>query len=149
MSSIHISGMQQPSDRRRFLAGVGTTATVGLAGCLGLFESDEFDIGMTAAAFSPQTLTVPVGTTVVWKNTSSRSHTVTAYEQPLPEGATFFATGGYETEAAAREAWDTKGEGIITTNETFEYTFEIAGDYPYVCLPHEKSGMVGTIEVTE
>jgi plastocyanin len=141
--------MQQVPDRRRFLAVAGTTATVGVAGCLGLFESDDFDIGMTAAAFTPQTLSISVGTTVVWKNTSSRSHTVTAYERTLPEGAAFFATGGYESEAAAREAWESEGEGILTTNEIFEYTFEIAGDYPYVCLPHERGGMVGTIEVRE
>lgn len=141
--------MQEACSRREFLAVTGTTATASLAGCLGLFERDAFDIGMTAAAFTPETLTVSAGTTVVWQNTSSRSHTVTAYEASLPEGASFFATGGYETEADAREAWKATGEGIIATSETFEHTFDIPGEYAYVCLPHETGGMVGTVEVTE
>jgi len=141
--------MQEARSRREFLAVAGTTATAGLAGCLGLFEPADYDIGMTAVAFTPQSLTVPAGTTVVWKNTSSRGHTVTAYEDTLPEGAAFFATGGYETEAEAREAWESEGVGIIGTSETFEHTFEIPGEYGYVCLPHETGGMVGTIEVTE
>jgi plastocyanin len=142
--------MQEAVPRRSFLAAVGSTATAGLTGCLGLFEREPFDIGMTATAFNPPTFSVPVGTTVVWKNTSTRGHTVTAYEGSLPEGADFFASGGYESETAAREAWESDGEGIIaTTSGTFEHTFEIPGDYPYVCLPHEKGGMVGTIQVTE
>ncbi|MFW5978080.1 MAG: cupredoxin domain-containing protein [Halohasta sp.] len=141
--------MQEARSRRKFLAVAGTTATAGLAGCLGLFEPSDYDIGMTAAAFTPETLTVSAGTTVVWQNTSSRGHTVTAYEDTLPEGASFFATGGYETEAEARDAWQSEGDGAIDTNETFEHTFEIPGEYGYVCLPHETGGMIGTIEVTE
>lgn len=141
--------MQKPRSRRSFLAVAGTTATAGLSGCLGLFEAERYDVGMTAVAFRPPELTVSAGTTVVWQNTSSRSHTVTAYEASLPEGSTFFATGGYETEAAAREAWESDGEGVIATSETFEHTFEVPGEYRYVCLPHEKTGMVGKITVTE
>ncbi|MFW6320409.1 MAG: cupredoxin domain-containing protein [Halohasta sp.] len=141
--------MQQGLGRRRFLAAVGSAATLGSAGCLSVFQPEEYDVGMTATAFTPKTISVSVGSTVVWKNTSSRSHTVTAYEGTLPEGADFFATGGYEDEAAAREAWESDGEGIITTNETFEHTFEVPGEYGYVCLPHETGGMVGTVEVTE
>jgi len=141
--------MQQGLDRRRFLAVGGATATVGLTGCLGVFQRDPYDIGMTAAAFNPTTYSVSVGTTVVWRNTSTRSHTVTAYEATLPDGAAFFATGGYETEAAAREAWESENAGGLINGETFEHTFEIPGEYPYVCIPHETGGMVGTIEVTE
>jgi plastocyanin len=141
--------MQGPRSRREFLAVAGTTATAGLAGCLGLFEPNDYDIGMTAVAFTPETITVPAGTTVVWRNTSSRGHTVTAYEGSVPDGAEFFATGGYESEAAAREACESEGNGIVGTSGTFEHTFEIPGDYPYVCLPHETGGMIGTIEVTE
>jgi plastocyanin len=141
--------MQEAVSRRSFLAAIGSTATAGLTGCLGVFEREAFDIGMTATAFDPTTLSVPAGTTVVWKNTSVRLHTVTAYEGMLPDGAAFFATGGYESESAAREAWNSDNEGAIDTDQTFEYTFEIPGDYHYLCIPHEKGGMVGTIQVTE
>ena len=139
--------MTKPRDRRRILGLAGTAATVGLAGCLSLFEAEAYDVGMTAVAFTPETITVEMGETVVWKNTSSRAHTVTAYEDPLPEGADFFATGGYDSEAAAREAWNDEGEGVIATDQTFTHTFEVPGTYPYVCLPHETGGMVGTVVV--
>ena len=124
--------MQEARSRRAFLAATGTTAIAGLTGCLGLFETDDYDIGMTAVAFRPETLTVSAGSTVVWKNTSSRAHTVTAYEGTLPEGTAFFATGGYDSEAAAREAWQSDGEGIVSTGETFSHTFELPGEYGYV-----------------
>jgi len=138
--------MQQRT-RRRFLAAVGTAATVGLAGCTALFEDEPYDIGMTETAFRPETLTVPVGTTVVWKNTSSRGHTVTAYEDLLADGAEFFASGGYESETVAREAWHDENGGMMGTDDVFEHTFERPGEYPYVCVPHETSSMVGTVVV--
>lgn len=129
------------------LAALGTAATGGLAGCLSAFTRGEYDIGMRTSAFAPETLRVDVGTTIVWRNTSARGHTVTAYEDTLPDGAAFFASGGYDSEAAAREAWEGDNEGLIGTSETFSHTFEVAGEYSYVCLPHETGGMIGTIIV--
>jgi plastocyanin len=134
-------------DRRAFLAGAGATAVAATGGCLGLGASEDYDVGMTLDSFDPETITVTPGTTVVWKNTSSRGHTVTAYEGSLPEEADFFASGEFETEAAAREAWQTDEGGIRYGGETFEHTFEVPGTYAYVCLPHERDGMVGSVEV--
>ena len=139
--------MREPHTRRRVLAAVGTGLTGGVAGCMGAFARDEYDIGMRTQAFAPETLRVDAGTTVVWKNTSTRGHTVTAYGDTLPEEATYFASGGYESEAAAREAWTTDNEGLVLTSDTYSHTFEIPGDYGYVCLPHEEGGMIGTIIV--
>ena len=141
--------MTKSRDRRRFLAAVGSAATVGLAGCLEMFEEDDHDVGMSETVFLPELLTVSVGTTVVWKNTSTRRHTVTAYEDPLPEGAAFFASGGFNSEQEAREAWDDEFGGELDTDHRFEHTFEVPGDYPYVCVPHESGGMIGTIRVEE
>lgn len=52
-------------------------------------------------AFNPTTLTVPVGTTVTWTNTASRTHTVTlddgSFDQQVLAGANLthaFATAG-------------------------------------------------------
>lgn len=132
-------------DRRAFLAGAAALST----GCLGLSSgSDDYDVGMTLQAFTPETITVSPGTTVVWKNTSSRGHTITAYEQLIPEDADYFATGGYDSEQRAREAFRNSGGGMLYGNETYEHTFEIEGRYDYVCLPHERTGMVGVVEVT-
>ena len=137
-------------DRRTFLAVVGTSGVAGLAGCAALAsDGGDYDVGMTAVAFRPPTLTVSVGDEVVWKNTSSRWHTVTAYENSLPEGAAFFASGGYDSERAARKGFTEEQGGTIDSKETYSHTFEVPGDYHYVCLPHEQAGMTGRIVVEE
>ncbi|GAA0257296.1 cupredoxin domain-containing protein [Halobaculum roseum] len=138
-------------DRRRFLATAGAAASLSLAGCAAVLpgsEGDDYDVGMTAEAFRPYEVTISVGETVVWENTSTRAHSVTAYEDQIPEDAEYFATGGYDTEAAAREAWD-GNEGAISANGRFEHTFEVPGDYTYFCIPHEQAGMVGVVRVEE
>ncbi|WP_135807280.1 plastocyanin/azurin family copper-binding protein [Halorussus marinus] len=145
-------------DRRTFLAGASGVATVGLAGCarLGITEPDDsggddadHDVGMGASFFRPAEITVEAGTTVVFQNTGNRRHTVTAYESGIPEDAEFFASGGFDTEQAAREGWMAGFEGRIESGEVYEHTFEVPGEYQYFCIPHEPSGMVGTVVVTE
>lgn len=141
--------MDRRFDRREFLAAAGGAASVALAGCVGVLSQDDYDVGMTADAFTPDRLVVDAGTTVVWENTSTRAHTVTAYEDLVPEDADYFATGGFDSEAAAREAWEDGGRGGIDNGEQFSHTFEIPGEYGYVCVPHEQAGMIGTIVVEE
>jgi plastocyanin len=92
---------------------------------------------------------VTTGTTVVWKNTGARLHTVTAYERALPDDAEYFASGGYDTEQAAVDAWFDSGEGAIQQGTTFEHTFDVPGTYDYYCVPHEAKGMSGEVVVTE
>lgn len=135
--------------RRRFLAAAGTAVFAGIAGCSGALGNEEYDVGMTATEFVPRELTVEPGTTVVWRNTSARSHTVTAYENDIPEGAEYFASGGYEEETTAREEWWSDRGGILENSDTFSYTFEIPGEYGYVCIPHETGGMIGRVFVEE
>jgi len=136
-------------DRRGFLAAVGT-ASVALAGCLGSGEPrGEYDIGMSSSRFRPAEFSVTPGTTVRWLNTSSHAHTVTAYEGQIPDGADFFASGGFDSLEAARQGWRDSAGGRLSEGDAFEYTFEVPGEYGYFCIPHETSGMVGTIVVTE
>ena len=147
--------------RRAYLAGA-TATTLALAGCTALdeaaesvFGSDEtYDIGMSRMTFEPDEYETTVGETVVWRNTSESTHTVTAYEGSVPAEAEYFASGGYETEADARDAWIDRAGGGFDTGETFSHTFEVAGTYAYFCIPHEIDGdgnvhMVGTIVVRE
>lgn len=94
-----------------------------------------------ALRFSPDHLTITVGDTVTWINNSSLAHTSTddpaknpvADEHPefsvLPPGA---------------DAWDS---GMLQPGESFSYTFTVAGDYSYFCIPHALSGMIATITV--
>jgi len=135
-------------DRRTFLRAVGAAGTAAVAGCLDSRASGgDYDVGMSTVAFRPETLTVEAGTTVVWRNTSKQGHSVTAYEDALPEGAAYFATGNFDSESAARAAWSDAGGGRLGQGKTFEHTFEVPGTYSYFCIPHERAGMVGTVEV--
>ena len=138
-------------DRRRYLVTAGTAAAVSLGGCLGLTrgEDTDFDVGMRPSAFDPGTITVATGEEVVWENTGTRGHTVTAYEAEIPDGADFFATGGYESELAAREAWTDGAGGALSNGEQFSYTFEVPGEYSYFCIPHESGGMIGKVIVED
>lgn len=149
--------------RRRFLARAGGAATVAstipLSGCLGSLGGgpgngedggeDAYDVGMTATTFRPQEVTVAVGETVTWRNTSARTHTVTAYEDAIPEAAEYFATGGYDDEETAREEWWRDRGGALENADEFTHTFEIPGRYDYVCIPHEQGGMIGAVIVEE
>jgi len=136
-------------ERRAFLASAGTL-TVGLSGCLALGEGHgDYDIGMADSRYLPEEYQVPPGSTVVWRNTSARAHTVTAYDAGLPDGAEYFASGDYGNEDAAREAWQESGGGAIYSGETYTHTFDRSGTYPYVCIPHEGEGMDGVIVVGE
>lgn len=133
-------------DRRAFLA-AGTGSVLALSGCIGGLRDDDFDIGMSQNAFLPDEHEVSVGDRVVWGNNGSRGHTVTAYET-LPDGAEYFASGGFDDLERARESWKSGGDGNIDPGETYEHTFQVPGRHDYLCIPHESSGMVGTIVVT-
>jgi plastocyanin len=142
--------------RRAVLGALGTASIASLAGCASVLGAENApcsnagcEIGMSREAFIPERYTVAVGDTVVWRNTSGADHTVTAYESGLPDGATFFASGGYESTDAAREGWIDERGGAISPRGTFEHTFETAGTYSYFCIPHERAQMVGEIVVEE
>lgn len=72
-------------------------------------------------AFDPPTIEIPVGTTVTWTNNDTAGHTTTS-------------TDG---------AWDSK---ILNTGDSFSYTFDEAGTFPYVCSLHPR--MTAQIVVT-
>jgi len=137
-------------ERRRYLATVGAVGAVAVggpsvAGCLG--SAAEFDVGMTASAFDPEIVTVAPGETVVWHNTSTRAHTVTALGETLPEGADYFATGGYDDLAAAESAFWAERGGALDNGERFSHGFDVPGVYDYVCIPHAEAGMYGQVRV--
>lgn len=94
--------------------------------------------------FTPRDVTIAAGDTVTWEIDGDEAHTVTAYEEELPDGADYFASGGFSSE---EEAKDDLAGGLIEAGGTFETTFEEPGTYRYYCIPHEADGMVGTIVV--
>lgn len=97
-----------------------------------------------ALTFEPETVTVAQGGTVTWENVGSIDHTVTAYEDEIPDSAGYFASGGFDAEQPARRNIE---DGLIAGGETFTHTFDTPGRYGYFCIPHESSGITGTIRV--
>lgn len=84
-------------------------------------------VQMVGQSFSPTNLEVEVGTTVTWENESSEIHTVTS-------GANREHDGNFDS-------------GNIAPGETYTYTFNETGEFPYFCMPHP--GMEGTITVID
>ena len=115
-----------------------------LGACSG---SDGNSVAMQSGQrFEPEELTVDAGATVTFVNESDEAHTVTAYEEDLPADASYFSSGGIESEDEARD--DVAG-GLLSQGEEFEVTFDVPGTYRYFCIPHESSGMIGRIVVEE
>jgi plastocyanin len=162
--------MREHYTRRRFLASSGVVGVAALAGCTGgdgddggeetTEETTEEDAGdgeewtetdnveMTDdLVFDPDRIEVEAGTTVTWETTGAVGHTVTAYEDGIPEDAEYFASGGFDSEDAAVDGFDEGQEGNVAQGETFEHTFETTGTYEYYCIPHEMNGMVGYVKV--
>jgi plastocyanin len=94
--------------------------------------------------FEPEETVVEAGTTVTFVNESSTAHTVTADESSLPPGVAYFGSGGFASESAARENMK---QAFIQPGETYRVTLERPGTYRYVCIPHESTGMRGSIVV--
>ncbi|MFB6074866.1 MAG: DUF5059 domain-containing protein [Haloarculaceae archaeon] len=111
---------------------------------------DEADhvVAVQSVSFAPAELSVSVGDTVAFRHVGGESHTVTARGDGLPDGAAYWASGGFETEAAARDGW-ARGEGAVRAGQSYVHTFETPGEHPYFCIPHEAAGMAGTIVVEE
>jgi plastocyanin len=109
---------------------------------------DEADhvVDLQAVAFEPAELTIQQGETVAWRFAAGEAHNVVAYESELPVDADYWASGGFESESAAREGWE-NGRGAVQSGQSYVKTFETAGEYEYFCVPHEAAGMVGTIIV--
>ncbi|SEP67075.1 plastocyanin/azurin family copper-binding protein [Natrinema salaciae] len=133
-------------DRRTILRVSGTAlATIGTAGCLNGRSPTDQTVTMTGDfGFDPTTATIEPGRAVTWENTSDVDHTVTAYEDDVPDGTAYFASGDFESERSAR---DHMREGLVAPGDEYEHTFEEPGTYEYYCVPHEGSGMVGTVRV--
>ena len=137
-------------DRRAFLRGAATGAAAAVVGVgavprtgrAGPPPGDEpaATVEMTnQLTYDPETVTVGVGETVEWRNTSALVHTVTADESKesleesadVPEGAEPFHSGRLEP------------------GESFSHAFDTPGRYGYFCVPHEGAKMRGVVVVEQ
>jgi plastocyanin len=115
----------------------------------GEIPDDATVVDMKAVSYAPAEVTVSTGDTVAFVHAGGEPHTVTAYEDKLPEGASYWASGGFDSEKAARDGWESENRGGIASGQAYVHTFETAGEHPYVCIPHEMAGMEGTVIVEE
>ncbi|MBI3650868.1 MAG: cupredoxin domain-containing protein [Acidobacteria bacterium] len=86
--------------------------------------ANKVTVTVTSFQFTPKTITVAVGTTVVWFNKEGR-HTIEADK------------GEFKSE-------------VLTDGKSFEFTFSKAGKYAYHCGFHGEAGgkdMAGTVVV--
>ncbi|WP_458206149.1 DUF5059 domain-containing protein [Haladaptatus sp. NG-SE-30] len=112
----------------------------------GVASDADHVVEMKAVSFAPKKLTIKKGDTVAWKHVGGEPHSVTAFQGKIPDGANYWASGGFESEDAAKEGWE-NGKGAVQSGQSFVHTFETKGTYEYYCVPHEAAGMTGTIVV--
>ncbi|TAL04534.1 MAG: amicyanin [Rhodospirillaceae bacterium] len=82
--------------------------------------ADSSQITIQSFAFSPQDITVPIGTTVTWTNRDQEIHQVVS------------ATKTFRSAA-------------LDTGDAFSYAFTAAGTFQYTCTLHPH--MTGTVHV--
>jgi plastocyanin len=146
-----MTGESRTLSRRAFVgtaAGGAATVAAGAvaSGSATAQEGETHTVDMTdELIFDPDAITVAPGDTIVWENVGAIGHTVTAYDGEIPADAEYFSSGGADSEAAARENYP--GPADIPGGERYEHTFEVEGTYEYFCIPHESTGMVGTVTV--
>ncbi len=76
--------------------------------------SGKYQVKIDNFSFTPQTLMVPVGTTVTWVNQDDVPHNIVSSEGKILKSP------------------------VMDTDEKFSYTFTKAGTYPYFCGIHPK-----------
>jgi plastocyanin len=104
------------------MAGMAATAQASQSGNAGASSAVATDsVNIKNFAFSPATVTVTAGSTVVWTNQDSIQHDIT------------FNGGSIVS-------------SVLNHNDTFSHTFPTAGTYHYICSIHPF--MHGTVIVT-
>jgi plastocyanin len=145
MVAVAVAGCSSGSDD-------GTTESGGDGDGTSSGGGDEFEqtstVNMTdSLTYDPKKIEVEAGTTVTFKNIGSIGHTVTAYEDEIPDDASYFASGDFDSQDAAVDGYESDNAGNVPAGESYEYTFETTGTYEYYCIPHEANGMKGVVKV--
>jgi len=89
-------------------------------------QSNEVVVPMVGFLFSPEIAVVPVGGTVIWVNQDAAPHTASADDNSL------FSSD------------------LLSSGQSFRYTFDVVGEFPYFCELHGsagRDGMAGLIKV--
>ncbi len=114
--------------------GGGSTDEAGKGSADSSAEGSSTEVEMRLIAFKPESLKVPVGTTVKWKMTDAGFHTVTS---------------GVITQESSGVSAQPDGKfdsGRIAQDGSFEYKFDAAGTFKYYCDIH-RATMSGEVQV--
>jgi len=87
--------------------------------------------------YMPLKVVIKVGQTIEWINNAETLHSVTTDPDSAQKPADVSSPPG-------AKPFDS---GFMRPGMTFEYTFTVPGNYKYLCLPHEKDGMIGFVTV--
>jgi plastocyanin len=99
------------NSRRLFLAlGIAQVLAAGVL-IAAARAADGTSVTIDNFTFSPQELSVPVGTTVIWKNNDDIPHTVVAADKSFKSKA-------------------------LDTDDSYSFTFTTPGTYDYFCSLH-------------
>ena len=132
--------------------GAAVTLAAGMVGCASSEPAESTEagstkavsndkgpvIGLSSLTFMPAKTTIKVGTTLTWRNDETISHTVTSGAVTDVDAKTGLR-GGEESDGTFDEQLPKKGD-------TFSFTFDKAGTYPYFCDIHK--GMNAEVVVT-
>jgi plastocyanin len=118
------------------LVGAAVFAGAGMASAAPVVTIKMSD---TPPKFMPDKTTIKVGQTVEWVNNAATLHSVDA-------DPTMVQTPADVTLPPGAKPFDS---GFMPPGNTFDYTFTVPGTYKYTCVPHEKDGMKGEIDVTK
>jgi len=141
--------VNQQTTRRRFLW-LGWRGLVGvvtfplLAACSFTQERQRFAVqmqGPSPTIFTPGSLIIPPGATVVWQNTDIYPHTVTCD----PTLAQQQGGGVYALLPKEAQPWDS---GDLYTGQMWSHTFTTPGQYIYFSRRDESGDLIGSITVT-
>ncbi|HLU34478.1 MAG TPA: multicopper oxidase domain-containing protein [Thermomicrobiales bacterium] len=87
-------------------------------------DGDGAQVTLVDDRFDPVELTVVQGTTVTWTNKGANFHSLKAYD------------GSFDS-------------GKLAPGESYSYTFDQPGLFPYICSHHGLQGMIGQVVVNE
>lgn len=108
------------------LIGTAAVSAVYTYAASGAFsDGNTVQVSIKLFSFNPGVLEVPAGTMVVWTNGDAIQHSVTNGVPGKPGGA-----------------FDS---GFFTEGQTWSFTFNEPGEYPYFCKRHES--MKGIVRV--
>lgn len=96
-----------------------------LLAAAGISRAGQVPVSIIDNTFSPDTVHVSLGDSVVWTNNGANSHTTTSGVDGVPDGL-----------------WDS---GTLAHAATFTYGFTVDGTFHYFCSFHYRFGMMGVV----